>query len=167
MKWISVAGVALVTFVMTLAKPELLGINKFIDQLVSHELVAILVVILTVTMASVANIHLALGRLNKSLRVNNINIDGKIADARTELSENAWYLFYSFIILIGVLIAKGWASTVFWVSACHSVALIILALNMAILYDIYISVYMLTSLDEPPHPGQSGEDGSQVGGNHE
>lgn len=166
MKWLSVGAVVLVTFVMTMANPDLLGSNKFIVELASHELVSILVVILTVTMASVANIHLALGRLNKRLTSNNIDISQQISGAREELSENAWYMFGSFIVLIFVLILKSWAESLFWISACHSIVLIILALNMAILFDIYKSVYMLASLDEPPHPGQSGEDGSEVGGNH-
>jgi len=167
MKWLALTVVAILTFVATGLEPELLARNKFLDALVSHELVSILVVVLTVTMASVANVHLALGRLKKSLLQRGLDISKEIAEARTELSENAWYLFGSFCLLIVTLIIKGSVVSDFWLSAAHSVALVILAFNLAVLYDIYVSVYMLTALDEPAHPGQSGEDGSELNSDHE
>lgn len=166
MKWLAVAIVALILFVAVIAAPDLLATNAFINELASHELVSVLVVILTVTMASVANIHLALGRLKKKFKENGNNIDGLVKEARKELSENAWYLFGAFCILIIVLVIKGSAATPSVIAICHAIALLILTLNLVILYDIYKSVYLLTSLDEPAHPGQAGDDGSDVRGDH-
>ena len=163
MKWFIVALVALTSALTSAVCPEFLGENTFLEELVSHELVSILVVILTVTMASVANIHLALGRFEKSMSEQGIDVKNLIADARMELSENAWYIFGSFCVLIVVLILKGSTESIFWISAYHSVALVIIALNLAILYDIYKSVYLLVSMDAPSHNGQHGDDGSEIG----
>ncbi|CDX17669.1 conserved membrane hypothetical protein [Mesorhizobium plurifarium] len=167
MKWPIVAIVTLSSFSVAVLKPEWLAKNTFLASLVSYELVSILIVILTVTMASVANIHLALGRLKKSLADKGVDIGEQISGARRELSENAWYLFGSFCILLVDLLFKGSLEpeSIFWIAMTHAIAIVILTVNLAILYDIYISVYMLTSLDEPPHPGQSG-DGSEIGDGH-
>lgn len=164
MKWMSIFLVAISAFISTMARPELLAENDFLKAIASHEIVSILVVILTVTMASVANIHLALGRLKNTMADAGKDISDQIADARVELSDNAWYLFGAFCLLIIVLLFKGWVSNIYYISAFNGIILTIIALNLAILFDIYSSVYLLTSLDNPPHPGQNGNDGSEVSG---
>ncbi|MFK8034356.1 MAG: hypothetical protein AB8B94_09455 [Hyphomicrobiales bacterium] len=151
------------TTVTTLLRPELLAKNSFLNSIASHEILGILIVILTVTMASIGNIHLSLGRIRGKLAERGKDISAEISLARTELSENAWYLFGAFCIMIVALVVKGSTQIIFWVSAVHSLVLIVLVLNLAILYDIYRSVFMLSALDDIIYPGQSGDDGSDAG----
>lgn len=165
MKWSALTIVTLLTTVVTFLRPEFLAENRFLNSIASHEIVGILIVILTVTMASIGNIHLTLGRIRGKFAEKGKDISTDISLARTELSENAWYLFGAFCILIIALIVKGSTQIVFWISAVHSLVLIVLVLNLAILYDIYRSVFMLSALDDIIYPGQSGDYGSDAGNN--
>lgn len=161
MKWIAVLLAALLCFVVSFYDPAIIGTNAFINAMVSYELVSILVVILTVTLASVANIHLALGRVKRQLAEQGKDITPQVRVARRELSENAWVLFGAFCLLWVVLFVKGeTAQNVVWLTVCHSFAIMIVVISLAILYDIYRSVYRLTELDFPAHSGQS-DDGAE------
>ncbi|PWE52292.1 hypothetical protein DEM27_31625 [Metarhizobium album] len=161
MKWLILLAVTFSVILATCVNPELLAKNTFLQGLVTHELLSILVVLLTITMASVANIHLALGRLKNNLKASGVDLTANIIRARGELSRNAWSMFASFCVLLVVLFVKGGVVSAIWISACHAAAIIIVTFNLLVLYDIYISIFMLTSLDVSPHSGQQGEDGSE------
>jgi hypothetical protein len=162
MKWLVFTAVTFASVITTCVNPKLLSENTFLTELVSHEILSMLVVLLTITMASVANIHLALGKLKNSLLAKGVDITPNIQRARGQLSRNAWSMFASFCVLLVVLLIKGHVTTEFWIAACHAAAIIIVSFNLLILYDIYISTFMLTSLDTSPHDGQRGEDGSEI-----
>lgn len=165
MKWVVVTLAVFCCFVSTFSEPKLLAENTFMIELTTHEIVSILVVFLTVTMASIANIHLSLSRLKSELSARGADVDDEIAGARNELSSNAWTLFGLFCVLLILLLVKGGIEDTFWMSAIHGGVIIIIVLNLVILYDLYSSVYDLTSLDLPPiiHPGENGEDIPEIG----
>lgn len=160
MKWPMILISLLSLIVLTAYDPRILSDNRFLTSIISHEILPILVVILTVTMASVANIHLAMGRMKSSLLAKGVDISAEIADARREVSENAWVLFGSFCICVIVLFIKGAIedSEYTYISICNSAVILVFVLNLVILYDIYGSIYALTSLDEPAvHNGQAND----------
>ncbi|WP_312419767.1 hypothetical protein [Shinella sp.] len=162
MKYFVLSLVTLCVVIATSVRPELLASNTFLQGIVSHEIVSILIVLLTITLASVANIHLALGRLKATLAAKGIDITPNIVRARSELSRNAWGMFSSFCLLLVVLVVRGAVISVFWISACHAAVIVIVTFNLLVLYDIYASIFMLTSLDVSPHAGQQGDDGSDA-----
>lgn len=158
MKWIILTFFVLSTVIITFASPEVLANNKFLDEIVSHELVAILIVILTVTMASVANIHLSLGRIRIRLLEKGLDIKNDISLARSELSENAWYIFYAFCMLLVSLFIKSHFSNVYVNSLVNSFGVVVFIFNMLVMYDIYKSVYLLSSLDDLLYTSPSAKD---------
>ena len=62
-KFIILVAFILFCSVSTVVKPEFLANNVFLVEFVNQELLALLAVILAITFASVANIHLALNRI--------------------------------------------------------------------------------------------------------
>lgn len=169
MKWITVLISVLASFLLTMINPKILAENTFLNEIASHEIVSILVVLLTVTMASIANIHLTLSRLNSELRARGVSVDGEIQSARKELTSNAWSLFGLFCVLLVLLLIKGGVSSLFWLSIVHGGVIVIVVVNLVILYDLYTSVYELTSLDIGAriYPSETGDDGSEIGINSE
>lgn len=134
---------------MAVCEPAWLATNMFLDALMSHELLALLVVILTITFASVANIHLAISRMVQQApdpAAANASADG----ARREINSNAWTIFLAFIAAVIVLLVKGWAQgNQHVVAFAHAVGLAILLLNVLVLHDIYRSIFGLAQASAP------------------
>lgn len=84
----------------TICHPSLLANNKFLMAFISHELLGLLAVIMTITFASVANIHLTISRLVAQAPAEKREAArAAIADTRAELNSNAWLLFWAFVEL--------------------------------------------------------------------
>lgn len=62
-KIIILVALAAVLAVACICQPSLLSENTILNGLMNHEVLALMAVILTVTLASVANIHLAINRI--------------------------------------------------------------------------------------------------------
>jgi hypothetical protein len=81
----------------TVCNPEFLAKNSFLESFVTHEILGILAVIMTVTFASVANIHFYITRIVGKAYGADLNKGQRKADApRSELNTNAWLLFWCF-----------------------------------------------------------------------
>src|SRR5690606_20238008 len=118
------------------------------NAFISHEAVAVLIVILTITLASVANIHLALSRINRNLLRIGVTATVEIRAARRELNQNAWTLFWAFIACGGLLLIKGqWTSDLTILSFVHGGVLVIFAINLLALHDIYSAIYRLVTFE--------------------
>lgn len=148
MKWSFLTLLVYLLVVLSLAHPEILASNKFLNQVISHELIAILVVILTVTMASVANIHLSLGKLRIRLLEKGVDVREDIRLARVELSDNAWYMFYAFCSVIISLVVKSHFESIYVDSFVNAFGVLVFIFNLLVLHDIYKSVYLISSLDD-------------------
>lgn len=146
-RWCCLIGLTTVVIAMTVVHPRLLANNKFLDAFVSHEILALLIVILTITLASIGNIHLTLSRIVRRFKS---HAEGELAaaPARQELDSNAWSLFWAFVACVVVLLVKGGFPTdAYIVSLMNGFALVILAFNMAVLHDIYSTVFDLVRQD--------------------
>lgn len=149
-------GVALVS--MLVCKPLWLSDNTFLKGFISFEILSLLAVILTVTLASVANIHLAINRIiAKHLSGDNEQV--RVAsEIKSEIKSNAWTIFFSFFFAVIILFVKGLnEADAFIVSACNAAMLWILFLNLMCILDIYRVIYGIVDLEAdleeiPPKP---------------
>ena len=146
-KLIIIIAYALFVACATVYRPEFFAKNGFIDLLVSHEVLALLGVILTITFASVANIHLALNQVIARVYRKDIQKGQAKAQAvRDDINSNAWLMFWAFIICIGLLILKGeMASNVFWRSALNGLVLGTVLVTVLVMYDIHRTVFLLAA----------------------
>lgn len=143
-----IVSVALVIFLSACA-PELLASNTFLVGFVNHELLNILAVIATVTIASAANIHLAFNRLEE--KAGKI---GAFTSARKEVSGSALILVWLFLAAIFLLVVKSLGESDHWLSFWNGAALVILMVNIFVLIDITTAVFKITPI---PNSKQNNE----------
>lgn len=142
------AAMFLWVLVLTFRYPNVLAGNTFLDDFVGAQLLSLLAIILTITLASVANIHLGLNRIIKEQFEDDLEEGYSAAEpVRREINQNAWVLFWVFLTCIVLLCVEGAFPSVIWVeSFVYGVCALILVLNVWVLYDVYKSVYALVSL---------------------
>jgi hypothetical protein len=133
--------------VLTATHPHLLADNNFLNSFISHEILAVLIVTLTITLASIGNIHLTISRLVRKFD-NSAEGELRATPARNELNSSAWSLFWAFGLCVVVLLIKGgFPENCYVVSLVNGAALVILTFNMMTLYDIYTTVFDLVKED--------------------
>jgi hypothetical protein len=133
---------------MVVCQPTWLADNEFLKSVMTHELLGLLVVILTITFASVANIHLAITRMVSSAGQNRDAANESARGIRREINSNAWTIFAAFIVAVGSLLWKGaFPHNVFIVAASHAIGLIVIMVNVLILHDIYRAIFGLAGAD--------------------
>lgn len=146
-KIVSLIAFALLLSAMTVCKPALLGSNKFLEDFVTHEILALMAVIVTVTLASVANVHLALNRMVLKKFSDHASMITATKNVKKELSDNGWYIFWGFAVMAVLLVAKGASENIILHSAVNGTAVWILALHIACMHDIYGVVFGMTELE--------------------
>lgn len=157
--------IILVAFVLfcasaTVCKPELLAANTFLKEFLNHEILALLAIILAITFASVANIHLSLNRITLRAFGRRRALGSESSEpVRKEINSNAWTLFGGFIVCILSLIVKGiMPENIYIVSAMNGVALTVLLLSVLVFYDIYRVIFAVVG--SPISAGEEPDDGS-------
>jgi|GEM_PF-2518364 len=131
-----------------LIEPDALSENTFLMGFVNHEVLGLMSVILTVTLASVANIHLALNRIiAKKLKATD-EVLSVAREVKSELRDNAWLIFWGFALSIVLLLIKGaFTEQVFVIAAVNGAILWILSLYILCMYDIYRVVFGIVDLE--------------------
>ena len=144
-KFIVLVAFILFCAVSTVSEPTFLAKNNFLQQFVNHEILALLAIILAITFASMANIHLALNRIVMRAFGRRTALGQRSSEAvRREINSNAWWLFWAFIVCVISLIVKGsMPDHVYIVSAMNGVALTVLLLNVLVFYDIYRAIFAI------------------------
>lgn len=141
---------------VVIAFPEWLSGNEFLKSAIYIDLLSLLVVILTITFASVANIHLTLNRLLEGAKP---SVNMAAAEVRTEIDSNAWVLFGAFVIcVIAMLFGGAMAENSTGKAIAFAICLLVLLLNFLVLNDIYQSIFALTSLDLPQRHKSQADD---------
>lgn len=146
-RWIIIIAFSTIAAVLTIYRPTVLADNDFLGEFVSHEILALLIIIVTITLASIGNIHLTITRL--ASRFEN-KAEGELAakPARDELNSSGWSLLWAFGVCVVVLLLKGaYGSDVYVRSGANGAALIVLLFNMLVLKDIYETVFDLVEQD--------------------
>lgn len=136
---VSVIVAAGLVIAFTVCMPNFLAANSFLVEFINHEILNILAVIATVTIASAANIHLAFNRIEE--RAEKI---GAFNDARSEVNQSAMILVWLFLATIIILVVKAISDNVFWLSFWNGACLLILLVNVFVLIDITESVFEVT-----------------------
>lgn len=142
--------------------PEILANNEFLKNYVTHEILSLLSVTMTITFASVANIHLA---ITKSLRlsVKDSKVRARIekshvAPMRREINSSAWLLFWAFLIIFAAVFVKGeWPQNKYVLSLVHGLGIVATIINMLVIRDIYWMTFILAA--DPPSPTSGADDG--------
>lgn len=133
-----------VLVLVSVCVPAVLAQNNFINSFLSEQLISILSVIMTVTTASVANIHITFNRIEA-----NHKRPGVFKDARKEINHSAILLIGLFVASIVLLILRDSASANASILAFfNGLCLIILVINVLVLLDITFTVFSISPHDE-------------------
>ena len=152
-------GFAVVLASLVICKPEWLSDNTFLKGFITFEILSLLAVILTVTLASVANIHLAINRIIARHLAGNTAQIRVAEEIKTEIKSNAWTIFYSFFFAVGILFVKGLNEPdQLIVSVCNASMLWLLLLNLMCILDIYRVIYGIVDLESGLEGGRAGGD---------
>ena len=128
---------------IVISRPEWLAENKFLQSFIGPDLLSLLIVILTITFASVANIHLSLNRF--SAKASPASRQG-IIEIRAEIDANAWLIFMAFVVGLIALLAKGALSAIpLGLAATNAVCLLVLLVNLLVMHDLYHAIFALAS----------------------
>jgi len=116
--------------------------NKFLHDFINYELLGVMVVILTITLASIAQLHLEFNRIEERYKRRNALIK-----SRQGIKISAYYLIFLFLaatllVTLKPLLAKeDWSVTIF-----NGLGLVILLWNILILLELTITTFSI-----PPH----------------
>jgi hypothetical protein len=148
--------------VLTICQPHVLSDNTFLVGFVTHEIMAFLVVVLTITFASVANINLQITNMVRGLSNPEAQrrVEAQLASPlRSEVNSSAWLLFWAFVVCAVALVLKGAFSTnVYVVSGVHAVGIVVTAINAVVLYDIHKTIFALAPALTPETPNATPEE---------
>ena len=130
-------GVLVVLASLVVCRPAAIGDgNRFLREFVNHELLTILGVILSITLASISNIHLYLNRLEERANMRTFQ------SARRELVQAACWLIGLFILaVLLVLIKPAVTASEIGTATFNAGALAVLAFYILILLDVTIAVF--------------------------
>jgi hypothetical protein len=136
---------------MSIMHPATLAKNSFLVGFVNHELLSVLVVVMTITFASVANIELSLNRMQRRIadKAKRAEIEQNVAGPlRREIRSSAWLLFWALVVAVVAVLVKGaWPDNQFVLSLTHGIAVLLLVINGVVLYDIYATSFALVEGD--------------------
>lgn len=119
--------------VVTIVKPDILSDhNAFLLGFVNHELLAVLGVILAITLASTAQLHLTFNQIEESYRNK-----GGLSRSRRRVHSAAYCLISLFLVAVLIVVVKPLLGITDWSQALfNGAALLILIWNILILISI-------------------------------
>lgn len=142
--------------VLTICHPNILSSNSFLRSFVSHEIMAFLIVVLTITLASVANINLQITSMVRQLTSSEARRRAELVLAtplRKEVNSSAWLLFWAFVACAIALVIKGqWHENAYVESGVNSIAIVVMVMNLLVLYDIHQTIFALAPAITPDNP---------------
>jgi cytochrome bd-type quinol oxidase subunit 2 len=111
--------------------------NKFLGGFVNQELLAVLGVIVTITLASAASLHLELNRLEDAH-------GEQFIEARAATKGYAYLLIWLFLAALALVTMKPIVAATDRAEAiCNSIALLIIVLNVMSLIDLTGAVFQI------------------------
>ena len=140
--WVSVIISIGSVVVVSVLCPQFLVENHFLKNFINQELLNILAVIMTVTAASTANIHLVFNRAEEKIKKPRY-----FEQARKEINQDAIALIALFLLTIAVLIARSYyIHNITIVSLLNGTGLVILLTNVLVLIDVTLTVFAIHPL---------------------
>lgn len=121
--------------------------NSFFKGFVTWELLSFLGVVVTITLASAANLHLELNKLEERTRES-------FKEARVAVRQSASSLLALFVAAFVLVMVKPTLASPHWNAGVNAVAILIVLFNLAVLTDLTMAVFRIpamgTSSEEPP-----------------
>lgn len=111
--------------------------NEFLKGFMNHELLAVLGVIVTITLASAANLHLEFNRLEEAFE------EGSSV-ARAATKGYAYLLIVLFVLALALVVLKPVVATSdHWQAAFNGAGILIIAINVLSLMDLTSAVFAI------------------------
>lgn len=138
MAWTGLIALATVLIVVSVTHPCVLSnSNSFFAAFVNHELLAFLGVVVTITLASAASLHLEFNKIEE-------RSGETMREARVAVGRSAFALIIIFAAAIPLVIAKPFVlGFPIAESLLHSVVVLMLVINIAILADLTMAVFKI------------------------
>lgn len=134
-----------VVYSASVANPHLLASNEFLMALMGPDLVAVLIVVLTITFASVANIHLSISRM-VAMAPNRKAASTASERVRGQINSNAWAIFWAFVIaLIALFVYGQFPKEPMVRSLCIATCLTVVVFNGLVMHDLYRAIFILAT----------------------
>ena len=108
--------------------------NRFLANFVNHEILNVYGVLVAITLANAAQVHLTLNRLEE--RRNRVYFDV----VRRELQQDAFALVTTFCIAVVLLVMKGNVDHEPSIAAINASALWILLIQIVLTWDVFAAV---------------------------
>jgi len=146
---------------VSVSRPDILTKNEFLKAFMGPDMVSVLVVILTITFASVANIHLSISRIIGSCSNRNEAMEAS-KGVRKQINSNAWLIFWAFLVALLALFFYGQFPEGDMVrSICISICLSVFLMNGLVMHDLYRTIFILVENYLPNDKSGDGQDFSQ------
>ena len=111
--------------------------NEFFKNFVNHELLSVLGVIVTITLASSASLHLELNKLEEQT-------GERFSGARSAIKISSYSLIAIFGAAFALVMVKPWvASNQHASAALNSIVILIFLFSLAILADLTMAVFRI------------------------
>jgi uncharacterized membrane protein YbhN (UPF0104 family) len=140
--WTTLIALTAVLISASICKPYYLTDegNSFFKGFITWELLSFLGVIVTITLASAANLHLELNKLEERTRE-------KFPEARLAVRMCAYSLLVLFLAAFVLVMVKPTVDGSHWNAAMNSAAVLIVIFNLAILADLTMAVFRIPALE--------------------
>jgi uncharacterized protein YqhQ len=132
--------------------------NDFLRGFVNHELLAILGVILAITLASAAQIHLKFNDMEEKAN------RAFLASSRHEVKSSAYWLILSFVVALFLVMVKPlFLEHHFAIAFVNGAAIWVLLFDIMILFDMTAGIFAISATLKappsapPPAPAQPGK----------
>lgn len=135
---ITLMGAGSIVVGVSIWAPAWLATNGFLVAFVNHELLNIQAVIMTITIATIATIHIWFNELEEKHKKK------VFGDARADINNSAMWLICLFLATLILLITRSFFENQTALSLFNGVAVIILVTNVLVLIDILAVVKALT-----------------------
>ncbi len=114
--------------------------NDFFRDFVTHEMLAVLGVIVTITLASSASIHLELNKLEERTA-------GEFPEARRAVKQSCYALVFAFAAAFFVVMAKPWVGDSQQATAAmNSLSILIFLFSLAIMADLTMAIFRIPAI---------------------
>lgn len=135
-----------------------------LNDFVAGDLLVLLIVPLTVIFASVASIHLQISGMIRQVKRTEARqrLEEEFArPLREDVNSSAWLLFWTFVVCCIAIAVKGqWETNAYVVSGVHSVAIIAVAINAVVLYDVHDAIFALAPVLTARSANDEGDNGT-------
>jgi magnesium-transporting ATPase (P-type) len=133
-----------VLVVISVTAPEIMSENKFLEGFINQEILSIMAVIMTISIATIATIHIWFNELEAKHETR------VFGGARREINQSAFYFVFLFVAQLVCLIVRSlhiFADNETAISLFNGASLLLLLLSVITLLDVLGVVRALTPND--------------------